>query len=105
MKRLLFLFTIFCTACTHSHLDAGATCAHTVSYHQEVLPVLIANCTQSGCHDGNEMPSLSDFSIVSASKAQIREAVASGAMPRNGVLSPADKQAILCWIDQGAPAN
>jgi hypothetical protein len=50
------------------------------------------------------MPATS-YSEISSAKTSIRSAVASGRMPQTGSLSTSQKNAILCWIDSGAPNN
>ena len=42
---------------------------------------------------------------INAAKVQIRAAVLSGSMPKNGSLTAAQKNSIICWIDAGAANN
>ena len=48
---------------------------------------------------------LLNYSQIFNARADIRPAVASGHMPLNATLTVTEKNAILCWIDNGAPNN
>ena len=78
------------------------------SFATDVNPIIQASCTNAGCHNAGSNngpgPLLSYQQIFNA-RISIRPAVASGLMPQNSKLSDAQKNAILCWIDNGAPNN
>jgi hypothetical protein len=46
-----------------------------------------------------------DVKQIFNARAVIRSAVASGTMPKNSTLSATQKNAIICWIDNGATDN
>jgi hypothetical protein len=72
----------------------------------DVKPLLNAAC--GGCHgngSNNGPGALTSYTEVSNAKASIRTAVVSGRMPQNSTLTAAQKNAIICWIDSGAPDN
>lgn len=79
------------------------------SFATDVKPVLQSTCNDdSGCHGAGSINGpgpLLNYSQVFNARLSIRSAVASGAMPLNGTLTAAEKNAILCWIDSGASNN
>jgi hypothetical protein len=68
------------------------------SFTKNVKPVIQSAC--SGCHQN-----YNTYAQVSASKSSIRSVIVSGQMPKDGSLSSAQKDAIVCWIDNGAMNN
>ena len=79
------------------------------SFVIDVNPVVQASCAiNSGCHaagSNNGPGPLLNYSEVFNARSDIRSAVASGHMPLNGTLTPTEKNAIICWIDNGALNN
>jgi len=79
------------------------------SFSTDVNPIIQATCTtNSGCHgsgSNNGPGELLTYSEIFSSRSSIRSAVASGSMPKTGSLTTAQKNAIICWIDNGAPNN
>jgi hypothetical protein len=77
------------------------------SFATDVASVIQASCANgSGCHGAGSKKGpgpLLNYSQVFNARSEIRSAVASGDMPRNGTLTVSEKNAILCWIDNGAP--
>jgi Secretion system C-terminal sorting domain len=84
--------------------------------YKDVAPILIANCT--GCHHtGGAMFSLTKYSEVVANAGAIKADVQSGRMPpwppdasyrkftHERVLTTAEKNAIVSWINAGTPAG
>ncbi len=55
MKKLFFLFSILVlgyyivASCVH---EADISDIKPVCFQQDILPLINANCTRSGCHDG-----------------------------------------------------
>jgi hypothetical protein len=100
-------------ACSKSGGDASTNsidCSGiTKSFSSDANPVIQSNCaTNSGCHGSgsrNGPGELLNYSQIFAARSSIRSAVVSGLMPQNGTLSTSQKQAIVCWIDSGAPNN
>jgi hypothetical protein len=68
------------------------------SYSTDVAPLMTSSCV--GCH-GN----YSSYSGVNSDKSNIRSNIVSGSMPKNGTFTDAQKNAVVCWIDNGAPNN
>lgn len=79
------------------------------SFAIDAQPVIQSTCNDdSGCHgagSNNGPGALLNYSQVFNARTSIRSAIASGRMPLNGNLTAAQKNAILCWIDNGAPNN
>ena len=76
------------------------------SFVTDVRPVMLASC--GSCHgagSGNGPGALTTYTEIFNSRNIIRAAVISGNMPLNGTLTAAQKNAIVCWIDNGAPNN
>lgn len=78
------------------------------SFSADVNPIIQSFCNISGCHNTgstNGPGPLTNHAQVAAAASQIRTAIITGAMPQNGTLSTAQKNSIVCWIDNGALDN
>ncbi|HVZ57207.1 MAG TPA: hypothetical protein VG870_11155 [Chitinophagaceae bacterium] len=79
------------------------------TFSADVNPTIQATCaTSSSCHgagSSNGPGALTSYSAIFAARVNIRTAVAAGTMPKTGTLTTAEKNAILCWVDAGAPNN
>lgn len=90
--------------------------APAISFSKDVLPVLISNCTQSGCHGSHEF-ALNNYNEVmkhvTAGKAhgsELYSAIAANAgnvmpVPPNPRLTDTQIKQIYLWIEQGAADN
>jgi hypothetical protein len=117
MKKMHLLFPVFALlllimSCSKSSSDTpapGITCDGTVrSFATDVNPIIQTYCNQAGCHtngSSNGPGPLTNYTQVFNARSAISGAVASGLMPQNATLSTAQKKAIVCWIDSGAPNN
>ncbi len=114
MKKYLFLTTIaiitIVVSCKKSSSSSTVDCANvTAKFSTDALPVITSKCaTNSGCHASGATNSggvLTNYSQVSARKSNVRSSILDGSMPRGSSLSTAEKQAIVCWIDNGALNN
>jgi hypothetical protein len=84
------------------------TCTGTESFSADVSPIIQSSCAISGCHavgSNNGPGALTTYQQIFNNRAAIRTAIANGTMPKTGSLSAAQKNAILCWIDNGASSN
>lgn len=73
-----------------------------------VFPIIQNSCNTSGCHNAgssNGPGALTTYAQIQANAGSIRASVLSGSMPKNGVLTTAQKNAISCWVQSGAPNN
>jgi hypothetical protein len=81
----------------------------TKSFASDVNPIFQSTCaTNSGCHgsgSNNGPGELIGYSKIFNARSDIRSQVSSGRMPLGGSLTADEKNAILCWIDNGAPNN
>ena len=79
------------------------------AFAADVNPIIQTKCASDGaCHGSgstNGPGALLDYTAIKNAASQIRTAVASGAMPKTGSISTAQKNSILCWVDSGAPNN
>lgn len=107
MKKLSYIL-IFCTFWGCKKNDTAQTitlCDPSTSYKNKVKAILISNCTSSGCHDGNPLPSLADYLTAHDAAQQIKTAVSNGVMPKNATMNATDKAALICWLQNGAQNN
>lgn len=77
----------------------------TPKFSSDVSPLIASSCAVSGCHaagSANGPGALTTHAQISAAASGIRDAVVTGRMPKNGSLSDAQKNTIVCWIDAGA---
>ncbi|GJM28352.1 MAG: hypothetical protein DHS20C17_09870 [Cyclobacteriaceae bacterium] len=88
----------------------------TVSYQNDVKPIIETVCTISGCHNGDNNGSYGQnrnwlvFTNVQNNAFNIktrinRDPSQPGHMPKEGSLSQDEIALITCWVDGGAPDN
>jgi hypothetical protein len=79
------------------------------SFGSDVKPIVQTSCaTDSDCHGSGSHSGpgeLLTYSAIFNARSAIRTEVATGRMPKDGVLTAAEKNTILCWIDNGAANN
>jgi len=79
------------------------------SFTVDVNPIIQTKCaTGSSCHGTgsiNGPGALLTYSAIANAHADIRSAILSGLMPKTGSLTNAQKNTIICWIDNGALNN
>lgn len=103
---LLLFCSVVCIGCTKSKVaEPEIPCNPNISYSGVVKAIFVTNCTSAGCHDGNNLPSLGEYNVAHDASVQIKDAVSRGIMPKYSSLTPQDKAAIICWIDNGAKNN
>jgi hypothetical protein len=101
-------FTMGVVACSKNAADTTpvvASCDANTSFSKTILPLFKSTCNTSGCHDGPNAASLNNFQVVHDNASQIRASIATGRMPKGMTLAVVEKNAILCWIDNGAKNN
>jgi len=108
---ILGLILVF-FSCTKSGAGSGNSidCSTvSASFSSDVQPVILSSCSySSGCHGSGSSQgpgALLTYQQIYIYRVSIRSAVASGRMPENGSLSTAEKNKILCWIDNGTQDN
>jgi len=106
------LALLFFVSCSKSRSDTGTPaiiCDGTLkTFVTDVNPLIQSFCNQPNCHtsgSSNGPGPLTNYTQVFNARSAIRGSVASGIMPQNTTLTIAQKTAIICWIDSGAPNN
>lgn len=111
---LFFVITIFTIQCTSDESEpvtppASRDCSTTPSTFADANAVISTSCaTNSNCHasgSNNRPEELLTYDQIFSFRNAIRSAVASGSMPQGSRLSTAQKNSIICWIENGAPNN
>lgn len=115
LVSMVFLVACLLFACTRKHEDtlgtsgSGDCSGPAKSFAVDANPIIQSSCAVStGCHGSNSIVGpgpLLTYTQVFNARSSIRSAVSSGSMPPNGGLSVTQKNAIICWIDSGAPNN
>ncbi len=110
---------IFNTVSSGSHevtVTDGTGCSATkeiyvssdVSLAGDIMPLLQAQCTFPGCHNGDNGADR-NWTVkdnVRAKALNIKTRTGNGSMPRSpGVLTPDQVELIACWVDDGAKDN
>jgi hypothetical protein len=104
MKNFLFCLLVIMVVSQCKKKETTSTSAYTPNcngtplFTSAVLPIIQSNCVS--CHS-----SYNTYAGVKASVSAIRSEVVSGNMPKGGSLTTDQKNAIVCWIDAGAPNN
>jgi len=97
-------------ACSKNKSGFTADCSGaTKSFATDVNPIIQSTCaTNTGCHASGSVngpgPLTTYLQILNA-RVEIRSAVSTGRMPQTGSLTTAQKNSIICWIDNGALNN
>lgn len=110
------VFAIAVSVCCLQACKKNAEAANSVdcdgnakSFVADVKPVIQASCAfDLDCHGSGSTSgpgSLISYSEIFNARAIIRSAILSGEMPRDASLTIAEKNAIICWIDNGAANN
>ncbi|HET9824007.1 MAG TPA: hypothetical protein VFP87_01670 [Chitinophagaceae bacterium] len=108
----LIVTSVFCLASCKKSADDGNSpeCSGSVkSYAADVKPIVQASCAfDSDCHGSGSSSgpgSLLTYFEIFEARSAIRSAVLSREMPKDETLTAAQKNAIICWIDDGAVNN
>jgi hypothetical protein len=115
-KALLFIAILattigFLNSCSKSDDDTpgNTNCQGvTPSFSADVNPIIQTFCNQPACHNSGSINGpgpLTNHAQVFAARTSIRDQVAAGLMPQNTTLTSAQKQTIICWVNNGAPNN
>ena len=81
--------------------------AVTVSFANQIQPLIGNKCATSGCHapPGGISPTLETYAQIEASKSRVNTRVILGSMPPKEALPQNEKDLIQTWIDEGALNN
>lgn len=118
MKKILFyallISIVFWTGCVNNSEedpieDMSFDCSQSdVSLANEIMPLLLAQCTFSGCHNGDNGSSRdwTQKENILEKASGIKTRTQNGSMPRSpGSLSQNEIDLIACWVDNGAKDN
>jgi hypothetical protein len=78
------------------------------NFATDVNPIIQTFCNQAACHDpgsSNGPGPLSNYAEIFNARINIRDQVQAGLMPQNTTLTTAQKNTIICWINNGALNN
>ena len=111
MKKIVFisLISVAFTSCRKDKVEnyPNANCADTVSFNNEILPLIQNNCT--GCHDNQNGYSLTNHSNISSNSSAIIGSMRNSGyqlMPQGSpALHDSIIQRIECWVNQGKQNN
>jgi hypothetical protein len=96
------------TSCTTNE-TINISCNGTSVKFSEANPIIQANCaTTPSCHAAGSTRGpgpLVTYSQIFAAKNAIKTTVANGEMPQGATLSNEKRNAIVCWIENGAVNN
>ncbi len=98
---ILLFFVAFLSGCSKDNANDNysPTCSGTAkSYKTDVAPLIQTYC--AGCHSN-----YSSWTALSSSRSSVRSTIVNGSMPQGKTLTNAQKDAIICWIDNGAANN
>lgn len=117
----LILCLVACTKNSTLLIDNSPAVTKTVSFKTDLIPILVASCAKSGCHNGSVSPNLSE---TSAYNSLINGNFTSLATPDNSLVylwltgkesstmplgssnNPSNINGLmLAWITQGAKNN
>ncbi len=118
MKKFFFILTVISVmiivSCKKNSTTAPVSTAidcngNAAKFSTDAAPVIASKCaTNSGCHANGATNSggvLTTYTLIVSKKSNIKTSVSNGSMPQGSTLSAAEKQAIVCWIDNGALNN
>ena len=78
------------------------------SFAVNVFPIIQTNCAVTDCHAAgstNGPGPLTTYAQIKNFGVEIKSAVVSRFMPKEGSLTTSQIKTISCWVDAGAPNN
>ncbi|MGE5520726.1 MAG: hypothetical protein ACM3VS_12415 [Candidatus Dadabacteria bacterium] len=112
MKKVSFILVVMVAIVACNKYNGSSytpDCTTPATWSADVAPIIQSTCaTGSGCHGAGSRKgpgALTSYAQVYNYRTSIRSAVASGSMPPGGGLSASQRNAVLCWIDNGASNN
>jgi hypothetical protein len=112
-RKVLFFFSLtffvcfWFVSCLKDKASSEYVCDfHEVNFSENILPIMTANCTGSGCHDGSSY--LGNFSKYEDIKIRADNGnlylmvIEKRSMPPDKSLAETDIDLIRCWIEKGA---
>jgi len=112
MKKVIVALTglvMILLSCAKGKVNYSPDCSGAAkTFSGDVSSIISSSCATSGCHaagSGNGPGALTNYSEIFNARSSIRRQVGNGSMPQNSSLTNSQKDAIMCWIDSGAPNN
>lgn len=113
---LALLILVVAESCVNHSIDPSikvdCTGVSTVSFANDIQPIITTNCAITDCHNGDLGDDLNWTIPVNfqnhASEAKRRVTLSKAHadhMPREGEITLDQIQSIVCWAEQGAPIN
>lgn len=103
---------LMATSCRH---DPVVPSTPQISFKDDITPIVIGNCSQSGCHDGGRQFRLQDYQEVmrhvtpgqpnNSKLFTVMATNGSKVMPPNSPLPDEQVRLVYIWILQGAKDN
>lgn len=104
IASLTILTTYACQSGSEDEMNPPDKCSTIVSYSNTIRPLIDQKC--GNCHlDGSQAPDLTNYETIKANASKIKSLTQSGIMPKEGSLTQTQKDAIACWVDNGALNN
>jgi len=106
---VVIIFSFGCSKDDDMNDEPMDSCPDEVTYENQVRPILLANCTDSGCHDGNSgVGDWSSYASISPTFTNGRFnnlVIETRQMPQGRTLSSSAYNLLKCWSEQGFPQN
>jgi hypothetical protein len=108
------LGTIVSQSCVDHYLPEPEVeaCTVTVSFADDVNPIINTSCAIPGCHNGDNGAdkNWTVFSNFQSNKDDVKDRITRppgtpGHMPAAGSITAEQIQTIVCWVDQGGQNN
>lgn len=105
MKRIApLIFGLIFLSCSYNSFEEIAAC-ETISFSEDISPIIQSNCAIPGCHAGVQSPDLRNFNNIQSNASKIKRLTKNRTMPLTGSLTQQQIDNIACWVDSGAPDN
>jgi hypothetical protein len=109
--RLILVFLLLTAiSCVYHDLDPTTTevplvACDTISWSQDVLPLITETCGTKGCHDGKARLDWRDYGTITKFAESTKTTTQDLSMPPDSRLTQKQIQIIVCWVDNGTPNN
>lgn len=88
--------------------ETDFTQCETLSYEEEIAPLITTNCNNIDCHGANQQPVLTYYAAVKASVDNgsfANEITIDPTIPEGHSISEKDFDSFHCWLNDGAPKS
>ncbi|MGZ8553330.1 MAG: hypothetical protein ACXWV8_07990 [Chitinophagaceae bacterium] len=107
---LIRILSFLLLSCSKSKPEKDSPACNEIAktFTTNVNPIIQTYCNQPSCHTSGSVNGpgpLTNYTQVFNARSVIRNAIQSGLMPQNATLTTAQRNTIICWIDNGAPDN